>query len=96
MIKKQTKAIHFIGIGGIGMSSLALFLHSEGHTISGSDVGEDPVIKKLKILGCSIMGKHSSKNVESQDLVIYSSAIQMNNPEIVKAKNNADMLVHKI
>lgn len=88
MIKKQTKAIHFIGIGGIGMSSLALFLHSEGHTISGSDVGEDPVIKKLKILGCSIMGKHSSKNVESQDLVIYSSAIQMNNPEIVKAKKN--------
>lgn len=84
--KKVIKNVHFVGIGGIGMSSLALFLRSKKVVVSGSDIGKSPIIKKLKTLGCKIDHVHMAKNIKDPDLVVYSSAIKKNNPELISAK----------
>tara|TARA_B100001248_G_scaffold131150_1_gene98380 strand:- start:635 stop:2014 length:1380 start_codon:yes stop_codon:yes gene_type:complete len=81
----KIKKIHFIGIGGIGMSSLAFFLSKKYH-LSGSDVGSGPIINKLRKSGVNINIGHSAKNINNQDLVIYSSAINKSNIELVEAK----------
>ena len=81
----KIKKIHFIGIGGIGMSSLAFFLSKKYH-LSGSDVGSGPIINKLRKSGVNIDIGHSAKNINNQDLVIYSSAINKSNVELVEAK----------
>ena len=70
------------------MSSLAFFLKLNNIEVSGSDIGQDPIIKKLKKIGCTIYGLHSSENIKNPDLIIYSSAIKENNPELIKAKKN--------
>lgn len=84
--KKVIKNVHFVGIGGIGMSSLALFLRSKKVVVSGSDIGRSPIIKKLKTLGCKIDHVHMAENIKDPDLVVYSSAIKKNNPELISAK----------
>ena len=84
--KKVIKNVHFVGIGGIGMSSLALFLRSKKVVVSGSDIQKSPIIKKLKTLGCKIDHVHMAKNIKDPDLVVYSSAIKKNNPELISAK----------
>ena len=86
--KSKIKSVHMIGIGGMGMSSLAFFLKLNNIEVSGSDIGQDPIIKKLKKIGCTIYRLHSSENIKNPDLIIYSSAIKENNPELIKAKKN--------
>ena len=66
----KIKKIHFIGIGGIGMSSLAFFLNKK-FTLTGSDIGLSPIIKKLRKLGVDINIGHSTKNINNQDLIVY-------------------------
>ncbi len=80
--------IHFIGIGGIGVSSLARYFLAKGDKISGSDVAESELIRSLENEGIKIaIGTHSAKNVEDgTDLVIHSPAVGKNNPEMKKAK----------
>jgi len=80
------KHIHFVGIGGIGMSGIALILLRNGVVrVSGSDLKENKIIDELKKLGASVFIGHNAVNVEGADLVVYSSAIKENNPEIVQA-----------
>ena len=86
--KRKINSVHMIGIGGMGMSSLAFFLKLNNIEVSGSDIGQDPIIKKLKKIGCTIYGLHSSENIKNPDLIIYSSAIKENNPELIIAKKN--------
>ena len=69
------------------MSGIAEVLHVNGFEVSGSDTGESPVIDYLKGLGIKIAPKHEAKNVESADLVVYSSAVPHDNPELVEARN---------
>lgn len=90
MYNPQKKAhIHFIGIGGIGMSGIATILRTQGYSISGCDIDLDQSsIQKLKHIGCSI---HEGNNTlqchdPSIDIVVYSSAIQATNPEIFAAQ----------
>lgn len=79
--------IYFIGIGGISMSALAEVMISEGVKISGSDRSSSHIIKKLKSLGANIYINHESKNItEDIDLVVYTSAISSDNPELLKAQ----------
>ncbi len=80
--------IHFIGIGGIGVSALAQYFLSKKETVSGSDLVNSEIIENLKKLGALIsIKKHCSRNLPTDsDLVIYSPAIKKNNPEIKKAK----------
>ncbi len=84
---KKTK-IHFVGIGGIGMSAIADVLHQKGFQISGSDLSKNKIIENLKKKGIKINLGHSSKNILQADLVVYSSAVKKDNLEIKLAKKN--------
>ena len=79
--------IHFIGIGGIGISALAQYYLEKGNRISGSDLVASKITKNLKKRGAKIfIGKHKAKNIPKDvDFVIYSSAVQKNNPEFKKS-----------
>ena len=78
--------IHFIGIGGIGISGLAQYMQYKGHTVSGSDIKETLITKKLRSLGIDITIPHASSAITDQDLVVHSAIIRPDNPEIVAAK----------
>ncbi|MBR2198785.1 MAG: UDP-N-acetylmuramate--L-alanine ligase [Fibrobacter sp.] len=83
---KRVRRLHMVGIGGAGMSGIAEVLHENGFVVTGSDMGEGSVIDYLKHLGIRVDGKHEAKNVEDADLVVYSSAIPYDNPELVEAR----------
>jgi len=85
MIKNIIKKIHFIGIGGIGMSGLAEILMSQGFKVSGSDLASSEITDHLKEIGAEIFQGHSSENISNVDLVVYSSAVQLDNPEVKEA-----------
>ncbi|WP_324170884.1 UDP-N-acetylmuramate--L-alanine ligase [Sulfurimonas sp.] len=78
--------IHFIGIGGIGISGLAQYMHYKGHEVSGSDISDTIITKKLRDLGIEVSIAHSGDAITSQDLVIHSAIIRPDNPEIIAAK----------
>jgi len=92
----KVKNIHFIGIGGIGMSSLALILLDRGFHISGSDLRQSDLTEKIKKKGGRVFIGHQPSNIpETTELVVYSSSIPNNNPEIIKAKRKKLPLVHR-
>lgn len=78
--------IHFIGIGGIGISGLAKFMLAQGHEVSGSDISETVITKKLQELGIRLTIPHNEVAITDQDLVIHSAIIRPDNAEIVAAK----------
>lgn len=78
--------IHFIGIGGIGISALARFLKEKGFKISGSDLKESKITKELENEGVCVSIPHNKENIIGKDLVIYSAAIKEENPEFKHAK----------
>ena len=80
--------VHFVGIGGIGMSGIAEVLLSMGYKVSGSDLNDSSSLEKLRKLGADIYVGHVGENVEGATTVVYSSAISSSNPEIVYAKEN--------
>jgi UDP-N-acetylmuramate--alanine ligase len=81
------KKIHFIGIGGIGLSALAKFLFNDGHKISGSDIKQTEITNDLATnFDAKITIPHHEDAVEGVDRVIYSAAVRPNNPEYQKAK----------
>ena len=80
------KRVHFIGIGGAGMSGLARISLSHGITVSGSDAKDSSVVKALQALGATIATAHSAGNVDGADLVVYSTAISTSNPELMRAQ----------
>ncbi|MDI7258696.1 MAG: UDP-N-acetylmuramate--L-alanine ligase [Thermodesulfobacteriota bacterium] len=84
--KIKIKNIHFVGIGGIGMSGIAEVLLNLGYRISGSDVKETEVTRRLQSLGCEIHYGHQKENVKEADVVVVSSAIRAGNPEIEVAE----------
>jgi UDP-N-acetylmuramate--alanine ligase len=79
---RRVHSIHFVGIGGAGMSGIAEVLLNQGYVISGSDVQENAVTRKLQSLGAVIYKGHDAQNVRNVDAVVISSAIAANNPEI--------------
>lgn len=78
--------IHFIGIGGIGISGLAKYLRAQGATISGSDIAHSPTTHYLRSLGVQIHIPHDASAITNQDLIIHSAIITQDNPEIIQAK----------
>lgn len=86
MILGKIKKIHFIGIGGIGMSGIAEVLLNMGFEISGSDIQRSPITDKLEKLGARVYYSHREKNIGGADIVVVSSAIKGNNPELLAAK----------
>ncbi len=77
--------IHFIGVGGIGMSGIAELLRRHGYTVSGSDLNKGETAKNLERIGVQIHVGHDVKNVQGAELVVYSSAIRRDNPEMIAA-----------
>ncbi len=83
----RIRNIHMVGIGGIGMSSIAEVLLARGHKVSGSDLRKSEVTKHLEDLGAFIFEGHTADNVKEADVVVYSSAVHADeNPETVEAK----------
>ena len=82
---KKNACVHFIGIGGIGMSGMAEILLSIGHNVSGSDISSSSRTRNLKSRGAKIFIGHHEDNVISSTIVVYSSAIGADNPEIISA-----------
>ena len=81
----RTRAIHFVGIGGIGMSGIAELLANLGYDVSGSDARASSVTDRLKTLGVRVHVGHDAEHVGSADVVVVSSAIARNNPETAEA-----------
>ena len=78
--------VHFVGIGGIGMSGIAEVLVNLGYQVTGSDVAENANVKRLRGKGVNIAIGHAAANVEGADVVVVSSAIKRDNPELVAAR----------
>src|SRR5499433_1312512 len=78
--------IHFVGIGGIGMSGIAEVLANLGHSVTGSDVAENQNVKRLSEKGIAVAIGHAARNVDGADVVVVSSAIKRDNPELVAAR----------
>ena len=77
------KRIHFIGIGGAGMGAIAEVLVTQGYQVSGSDVVENAVTEHLQSLGATVICGHHSENINGAEMIVYSSAIPKNNPELM-------------
>src|SRR3569832_2242846 len=81
----KLQRIHFVGIGGIGMSGIAEVLLTLGYGVSGSDLRSSPVTTRLQSLGAIIFEGHRAENVVGADVVVTSSAIDTANPEVIAA-----------
>lgn len=84
----KIKRIHFVGIGGIGMSGIAEVLLNLGYTVSGSDLKESDTVKRLRDLGAVISIGHSGENVRGAGVLVISSAVNETNPEVVEARKS--------
>ncbi len=82
---RRINTIHFVGIGGAGMCGIAEVLYNQGYQITGSDIKDSAVTKRLKSLGMTIFIGHDAKNVADADVIVVSSAIDKTNPEIQAA-----------
>ncbi|MCD6386304.1 UDP-N-acetylmuramate--L-alanine ligase [Candidatus Sumerlaeota bacterium] len=89
------KRIHFIGIGGVGMSGLALVLAQQGYTISGSDIAENTMTRRLRDIGVKVYIGHNEHNLGDAELVVVSSAIKDDNPELIKARALNIPILHR-
>jgi UDP-N-acetylmuramate--alanine ligase len=82
---KEKTRVHFIGIGGIGMSGIAKVLLNQGYSVSGSDLAAGEIVQQLKSLGAKTFLGHSANNVEGVSVAVYSSAVDRTNPEVQRA-----------
>lgn len=85
-MRLQKSQVHFVGVGGIGMCGLAELLFNLGAKVTGSDLGENAQTERLRDLGVTIFKGHAASQVGTADVVVYSSAIPVNNPEIAEAR----------
>lgn len=82
---RRVQSIHFVGIGGAGMGGIAEVLLNEGYQITGSDIGENQVVARLRKLGATIAIGHHQDNVKDASVIVVSTAIDQENPEIKQA-----------
>lgn len=95
--RRTIKRVHFIGIGGVGMSGIARIAHDQGMEVSGSDIKTNRYTKQLKDVGVEVFLGHTKENVLSQtpDVVVVSTAILENNPELIAAKESGVPVWHR-
>ena len=87
-MKHKVRRIHFVGIGGAGMSGIAEVLANQGFEVSGSDLASSAVTRRLQELGVRIAIGHAAENIAGADAVVVSSAVKDDNPEVVAARQN--------
>ena len=85
-VLEQTKRIHFVGIGGIGMSGIAELLLNLGYQVSGSDMHRTDITDRLESMGARIVQGHDETNLGDAGVVVYSSAVRLSNPELIAAR----------
>lgn len=83
------KVIHFVGIGGIGMSGIAEVLHNLGYEVTGSDLKESETTKRLRELGIKVHIGHKAENIDDAHVLVVSSAVSDNNPEVAEARGRS-------
>jgi UDP-N-acetylmuramate--alanine ligase len=84
-MQRRVKSIHFVGIGGIGMSGIAEVLLNLGYAVTGSDISETDITNRLASLGACIFSGHQASNLGNADVVVTSTAVKTDNPEVVEA-----------
>ncbi|MBV9045023.1 MAG: UDP-N-acetylmuramate--L-alanine ligase, partial [Alphaproteobacteria bacterium] len=87
--------IHFVGIGGIGMSGIAEIMHNLGYTVRGSDTADNANVKRLRRMGIPIVVGHKASNIDGAHVVVYSSAIKAGNAEFDAARAQSVPLVRR-
>jgi UDP-N-acetylmuramate--alanine ligase len=92
-LPKRGRRIHFIGIGGAGMGGIAEVMHSLGYAVSGSDLHKNAMTQRLTSLGVRVQIGHEEKNVQGCDVVVYSSAVKADNPEMQEARSQRIPLI---
>ncbi|MDO9465145.1 MAG: UDP-N-acetylmuramate--L-alanine ligase [bacterium] len=92
---ENIESIHFVGIGGIGMSGIAYILLKSGYQVSGSDQNKSSITNKLKMKGARIFIGHDAKHIIAQELVVYSTAISESNPELIEARKRKIPIIHR-
>jgi UDP-N-acetylmuramate--alanine ligase len=92
---RKSDKMHFLGIGGIGMSGIAEILINLGYKVSGSDIKESEITKRLASLGAKIFIGHNASNISDNNVVVTSSAINPNNPEIIEARKKRIPIIHR-
>ncbi len=92
-MKHKVRRVHFVGIGGSGMSGIAEVLVNLGYQVSGSDLAENAATKRLAGLGVRVKVKHHPENVNGADAVVVSTAVRPDNPEVVAARERRIPLV---
>ena len=83
---RKARRLHFVGIGGTGMSGIAEVLANLDYPVSGSDLAASPATRRLKKLGATVELEHRPENVRDADVVVVSSAVREDNPEVVEAR----------
>ena len=84
-MKHAISHVHFVGIGGAGMSGIAEILHNLGYTVSGSDIADGPVLRRLQAMGIRTQVGHDAAHIAGAGAVVTSTAVQSDNPEVVAA-----------
>ena len=92
---RKSKRMHFIGIGGVGMSGIAEILINMGYSVSGSDLRESENTKRLSSKGAKIFIGHFPSNIEDYNVVVTSTAVDPNNPEVVEARKRKIPVIHR-
>ncbi len=85
-MRHKVHHIHFVGIGGSGMSGIAEVLASLDYTVTGSDIAESPVVRRLRERGIRVEIGHDASRIAGADAVVVSSAVKADNPEVVAAR----------
>ncbi len=85
-IMQDFRRVHFVGIGGVGMSGIAEVLNHLGYTVSGSDQADSPTTRRLAALGITVHRGHAAQHVADADVLVTSSAIRADNPELLAAR----------
>ncbi|MBN1499195.1 MAG: UDP-N-acetylmuramate--L-alanine ligase [Spirochaetes bacterium] len=95
MLFRNKNKIHFVGIGGIGMSGIAEILINLGYEVSGSDLRESDVTRRLETEGAKVFIGHDASNIKDYNVVVSSTAINLSNPEIIEARNRKIPIIHR-
>jgi UDP-N-acetylmuramate--alanine ligase len=82
---RKIRTIHFVGVGGIGMCGIAELLHNQGYRVTGSDLREGATVARLRALGVPVAIGHDARHVGEADVLVYSSAVRRDNPELAAA-----------
>ena len=87
-MQHRVKKVHFVGIGGAGMSGIAEVMLTQGFHVSGSDLGSNAATRRLESLGARVIQGHAADNLQDADVVVVSTAVRNDNPEVIAARAN--------